>query len=133
MHKIDWLCGIDKEKFISFIKDKLKINFFDVEKRFNKDYGTYFAVYSDDISEGVKYFGNYGIINVKCLDGKMIFIDDFEVLNNNKKFMNDYVSFVSCENKVNGNDVKRSGKTYINDVNEKLNEYLEENREKGEK
>ena len=87
MRIFDWISSVNKDNFALFLKDKLSINFFDVQKRFDKDYGTYFAVYSDDFKNGVMFFGNYGVINAKSVGKEVKFVDNFEFLAQNQLFM----------------------------------------------
>ena len=132
MAKTNWINIIDANKFSLFLKEKLNVCNFSLEKRFDIDYGTYFAVYSDEIPHYVMFFGDYGKISAKKIDDSVKFVDDFEFLDKNQKFMMDFVSFIHNECKVDGKCLKINNKTYINDFNYNYNNYLEAKKEKGD-
>lgn len=132
MQKSDWMSLINKEKLALFLKNKLSMTFTDLEKRFDIDYGTYFAVYTDELSNGILLLGNYGIINAKSVDGKVKLVDNFDFLDKNQIFMMEFISFVYNETKTSGKAIKINNKNYIRDFNEKYNDFLNKNNKVGD-
>lgn len=132
MKKIDWVSLVFIDNFASFLKDRLKIDFSRLDKRQGRDYGTYFAVYTDMVKDGIAYFGNYGLLNAKMVENNMNFEDDFEYLEKNPFFMQEYVAFMHQESKVDNKPKRLDNKTYVMDFNERYKNYLEQKNEKGE-
>jgi len=113
MVEIDWCSIVNIENLESFLTQRLKMNVLDIEKRVNSVYGTYFSVRTDDVVDGILYFGKYGKLSIKRNGNTIEITDDLEFLKNNLLFMQEYLAFINGENKIDGKPRRVLGKTYL--------------------
>ena len=114
----DWICVASVENMFNFLKNNLKLDVLEVEKRYNNSYGTYFVAEINGFCEEFALFGKYGKLKIIEENNKKILQEDFEFSKNNLLFMQEYLSFVNNLNKQKGKVKKVNGKTYLNSFNE---------------
>ena len=125
--KRDWCEIVTAQEFEDFLAIKFGIFADRVEKRYNKNYGTYFSVYENNKLE-VEYYGKFGKIDGAVVCGRVVFYDDFEYSEQNPLFVEEYVKFIA--NKIQGCGKKKSGNTlYFREYNQGYEEYLESKKE----
>ena len=130
MSKIDWACMVKKQDLEEFLVEKLGVDVVAIEKRLGMQYGTYFMASLYDGSQ--MFLGNFGKLKAKIVNGFLNLEDDFEFLEKNQLFMQEYAAFMHGQNLVNDKPRRRFNKTYVNDITEKYNEFINSKREKGE-
>ena len=134
MIRRDWLAAVDTEKFEEFLSEKLGLFPDLVEKRFNKFYGTYFVMYPLKDNEELVCFGSLGKLKQIKNNGKIMFEDDLDFLEENIVFKMEYLAFIHSQNKVDGVDKRLGNRTFVEDYKIKLKNKinLKESKEKGE-
>lgn len=134
MIRRDWMSAVDTEQFETFLSERLGLFPDLVEKRFNRFYGTYFTVYLLKDNEEVVYFGNLGKLKQIKNNGKIMFIDDLDFLEENIVFKMEYLAFIHSQNKVDGIDKRIANRTFVEDYKIRLKNRvnLKEIKEKGD-
>ena len=131
----DWASVVGVKHMESFLKERLSVGNVSVQKRHNKDYGTYFLAFLDDYDD-VLYFGSFGKLKIEKQNEKLVLCEDFNFSKENPLFLEEYIAFMHGLNKVDGKNRKLKGKTFISDFNRNYGVFLdslEENNMGGER
>ena len=115
MIRRDWVAAASVEDFQIFLQEKLKIFPELVEKRFNRNYGNYFVAYFLEEDKSVLNFGSFGLLKQIRNNGKILFEDDLDYLDENPGFMMEYLGFMHAQNKLDGKDKRINNRTFVED------------------
>ena len=125
----DWMGIVSKEQMGEFLSARLGLCLSKIEKRINPSYGTYFIIHFEDSDFEPIMFGKFGKLKTSFSDGKLLIQEDFDFLDKNSLFAQEYIAFINKQNKIDGKNRKINGKTYLTNYKEVYNN---QNKEKGE-